>query len=300
MSEEGKQLFMIYKILNYVSILRPKQWIKQGFILLPLIFGMHFTGIDLPMLVNVIYTMITFSIAASSIYIFNDLIDLELDEQHPKKKHRAIASGKVSRFGAIMMMTILGTLSIAMSALFGFMLVVGILGYMIMTIMYTIKLKHVPIVDVVIIAMGFVLRVILGGMATGIPVSAWLIIMTFLLATFIALSKRRNDLTIVGNSAIIRPVSKQYNLDFINGTMLVTSTITIMAYLMYTMSLDVILKFGTDKLWITALFVVLGIFKYMHLSFVENNTASPTEVLLHDRFLQFTIIGWILAWIILI
>jgi len=177
-----------------------------------------------------------------------------------------------------------------------------ILGaYITINIAYSFLLKHIAILDVTIIAIGFVLRIFVGSTVTGIPLSMWIVIITFLLALFIALAKRRDDVVIFLNTGKkIRKVIDGYNLQLIDGAMMVLASVVIVAYILYTTSKDVIKRLHSEHLYLTALFVVVGILRYLQIIFVEKNGGSPTNILLKDRFIQITILAWILsfAWII--
>ena len=176
-----------------------------------------------------------------------------------------------------------------------------VLLYVGLNIIYTIKLKHIPIVDIFIIASGFVIRIFIGGVVTHIKIYPWIVIMTFLLALLLSLAKRRDDvLILLETNDRTRKSIDGYNLAFIDMFMMAMAAITIVAYIMYTMSPEIILKFRTDKLYFTTAFVILGIMRYMQITLVEKKSGSPTEVLLKDRFLQSTIFCWIITFGILI
>jgi 4-hydroxybenzoate polyprenyltransferase len=170
-----------------------------------------------------------------------------------------------------------------------------------MNIAYTMILKSIPIIDVMIIAIGFVIRVIVGGVSTNIYLSEWIIIMTFLLALFLAIAKRRDDVIIYQNTGVIpRKNTNRYNLDFMNQVMSVISAVTIIAYIMYTLSPDVIERFGSRYIYLTSFFVLAGIIRYLQITIVDLKSGSPTKVLFRDRFIQFCILGWIIAFFVII
>ena len=176
-----------------------------------------------------------------------------------------------------------------------------LLLYLILNVAYSIRLKHIPIIDIFVIAVNFVIRIFVGGAVTHVKITMWIIIMTFLLALFLALAKRRDDVLIfLETDQKTRKSIDGYNLTFIDSAMMAMTAITIVAYIMYTVSPDVIAKFGTDRLYLTTAFVILGIMRYMQITFVEEKSGSPTEILLKDRFIQFTLLGWIFSFGILI
>jgi len=154
---------------------------------------------------------------------------------------------------------------------------------------------------VIVISVGFVLRILVGGTATGIWLSEWIIMMTFLLALFLAFAKRRDDVILYQNTGVLpRKNTNRYNLDFMNQVMMIVSTITIIAYIMYTLSPDVIERFHNRHIYITAVFVLVGIIRYLQVTIVDLKSGNPTTILLKDRFIQFCIAGWIVSFLIII
>lgn len=167
-----------------------------------------------------------------------------------------------------------------------------------MNILYSFKLKNVSIIDIVIIASGFVLRIIAGGLIIVIELSHWIILTTFTLALFLAIAKRRDDLILNMKGIKARKNLEQYNFEFINAVMLLSAGITIVSYIMYTVSQDAIAKWGTDKLYLTSIFVIVGIIRYLQLTLVFHNSGDPAKIILKDRFLQAIIIMWLLSFYI--
>ena len=164
-------------------------------------------------------------------------------------------------------------------------------------IFYSFKLKHIAIVDIFIIAFGFVLRLFIGGTCGNIELSHWIILMTFLLALFLALAKRRDDVMLSSQGKTLRKNIDGYNYEFISASMILMSGVIIVSYILYTVSNDVVEKFNTSNLYLTSIFVILGILRYMQITFVEQNSGSPTKVVLTDRFLQITILLWLISFI---
>jgi len=288
---------------SLIQLLRPEQWAKNLFIFLPLFFSGQLLNVNL--LLQCFVAFFAFSFMASSIYCFNDIYDVEADRQHPKKCKRPIASGKSSVITAYAVMTVCFALSLSILFLFGgaekFSLMGLIVFYFVLNVAYCVKLKRYAIVDVIVISIGFVLRILVGGTATGIWLSEWIIIMTFLLALFLAFAKRRDDVVLYQNTGVSpRKNTNRYNLDFMNQVMTVVSTVTVIAYIMYTLSPDVIERFHSRNIYITAIFVLVGIIRYLQITIVDLKSGSPTTILLKDRFIQFCIAGWIVSFLIII
>lgn len=287
---------MNYKVKDYITLLRPHQWIKNLFIFAPLFFTFDFT---FEKFFSVSLGFIYFCFAASAIYIFNDYHDLEEDREHPVKKNRPLACGSVSGKYAVALMGFLLSIAFAGSILLSYKYA-SILGfYITLNIIYTIKLKHITILDICIIAIGFVLRVIAGAQIIAIVISMWIVLVTFLLALFLALAKRRDDCLLILNGMKTRKNIDGYNLEMINAAMILMAGVTIVSYIMYTVSPEVIDRIGSDKLYLTTFFVIVGILRYMQITFVENNSGSPTKIVLKDRFLQLTLTGWIVSFYII-
>ena len=284
---------------DIVKLMRPHQYIKNLFIFLPLFFAMKIT--DMSLLGSAFIAFIAFSLTASAVYILNDYHDIEEDREHPTKRNRPLASGTISKKEAIFMMTaLLLTGSIIMAFLS--LKALGILiFYFMMNVAYSFRLKHISIVDVMIIAMGFVLRLFVGAVVTDIVLSMWIVIMTFLLALFLALAKRRDDVLIyLDTGKKMRKVIDGYNLQFLDTAMSIMASVVIVSYLSYTTSTEVVARVGSQYLYLTAFFVILGILRYLKITFVLQDSSSPTKIVLKDRFMQLVLLGWILSftWIL--
>lgn len=282
-----------------IALLRPKQYAKNLFVFLPLFFALEARHVDL--LLQTGFAFVLFSLMASAAYIFNDYHDLEEDRSHPKKKDRPLPSGRIAPAKALVLMAALLAASLTaaylfLSPLFWF----GIL-YLCINVLYTLFLKHIPILDIVVIAAGFVLRIFVGGSVAQVKISPWIVTMTFLLALFLALGKRREDvLTFLEKGTRTRKAIDGYNVPFVDAAMVAFAAITIVAYVMYTLSPDVMARFQTDTLYLTTLFVITGILRYLQIVMVENNGGSPTEILWKDLFIQLSIVGWLLTFGLLI
>lgn len=287
-------------IQQYIKLLRISHWTKNLFLFLPLFFSgqilTNYIGI-----LEVAIGFMAFSAMASSIYIINDIKDREADRLHPDKKHRPFASGTISVKTGVFIAGIL-ILSSFIGSMFlepNFAAVLAF--YFIMNVMYSLGLKNIAILDTTIIALGFLLRVIGGGIIAQVYVSHWIVIMTFLLALFLGFAKRRDDVLLYLESGQkARKSIAGYNLEFINASMVIMAGVVIVSYLMYTLSEDVIQRFGTNYLYVTSLFVILGIIRYLQITFVMNKSGNPTKVLLKDLFIQLVITGWILTFFVII
>lgn len=283
---------------NILLVLRPKHYIKNIFIFTPIFFSLRFN--DPEKILSSFYAFLVFCIAASGIYILNDIFDLEEDSQHPEKKHRPLASGQIKKKTAFLVMSALLLLALVISYIINLDFLFVLIGYIIINVLYSIKLKHISVLDIVIIALGFLLRVVAGGVVTGIEISMWLIIMTFLLAIFLGLAKRRDDVILSEKGLKTRKNVDGYNLEFINAAMLLMAAVIIVSYILYTVSIDIQQKFNTQNLFYSSFFVVVGILRYMQITFVENNSGNPTNLIYRDKFLQFIIILWILSFLIIV
>jgi 4-hydroxybenzoate polyprenyltransferase len=284
------------KALALLTILRPGQWTKNLFVFMPAFFGGRL--LDASAFLPCLVTFAAFCLSASGIYCLNDVCDAEADKAHPEKRKRPVASGAISAKAALAASAVCFLLS--MSALFflggsaRYELMAFVAFYCVMNIAYCVKLKQYAIVDVVIVAVGFVLRVWAGGIAASVKPSEWLIIMTFLLALFLAFAKRRDDVVRYQNTGVShRKNTAQYNLEFMNQIITVIAAVTIVAYIMYTLSPDVIEYFNGRHVYFTAVFVLMGIIRYLQITIVDLKSGSPEKILLRDRFIQCCILGWI-------
>ena len=293
-------------IKSILQLMRPLQWMKNLFIFLPLYFDRHL--FDLPILIPAVVMFVAFCLAACGVYCFNDIYDVESDRKHPLKCKRPIASWAVSKQLAYMVTIVCLVASFFVIGIYqwkvgcgGLRLSCLIALYVIMNMAYCIRLKHIAIVDVLIIAIGFVLRILAGGFATGIYISHWIILMTFLLALFLAFAKRRDDVMMYEDTGVkVRSNINRYNLDFMNQLITVMGCLTMMCYIMYTVSPEVIARFECSYVYITSIFVLAGIIRYLQLSIVDVRSGSPTRVLVKDRFIQLCIIGWVVTFAVIL
>jgi decaprenyl-phosphate phosphoribosyltransferase len=279
-------------IRDLFRLMRPLQWTKNLFIFLPLFFALQFNNLHL--LAKAGLAFVFFCLLASAVYIFNDFHDREENRGHPQKKSRPLAAGRVTTKSALSSGILLAAVGLLGAGYLDISMLYMSLLYLALNISYTIKLKHFPLLDIFIIAFGFVIRIIVGGVVTGLKLYPWIIVMTFLLALFLAMGKRRDDVLLFLNSGErARKSIDGYTVNFIDSSMLALAAVTIVSYIMYTMSPEIIAKFKTGHLYLTAVFVILGIMRYLQIIIVEQRSADPVEILWKDSFIQIAIIGWI-------
>ena len=283
-----KQHMVVFKLL------RVKDWAKNLFLFIPLFFSTQLFNTD--KFTNLIIGFFAFSFVASAIYILNDYRDIEDDRNHPEKKKRPLAAGKIKKSTAIIICVALILAGFFLSYLANpklkFTFVLGI--YLLINVAYSLGLKTIPILDIFIVAAGFVLRIKAGSVISGIEVSEWLNIMVFLLALFMATAKRRDDILLKISSGMdMRKSVKGYNLEYLSTIMSLICGVIIIAYFMYTMSPEVIHRMGTHRLYYTCIFVIIGIMRYLQIVLVKGESGSPTNILYKDRFIQITLLLWI-------
>lgn len=290
-------------IEHYIQLLRPLQWIKNAFVFAPAFFSTNLLKSEFFLPTLAVFA--SFCLISSAIYCFNDLRDVEADRLHPKKCKRPIASGTVSIRGGYIMMLLctIGALlliPLAQSPNTPYLYII-IGGYWLMNMAYCLKLKQYAILDVTIIAIGFVMRILAGGLATDIWISHWLVLMTFLVTLFLALSKRNDDYRIFEQTGTKPRVSiTGYNKTFINEATAIIASVTMVCYIMYTMSPEVIERMGTRYVYLTSGWVLAGLLRYLQNMIVYGLSGSPTKSLAKDHFIQFCIIGWIASFFAII
>ena len=286
-----------YFLQSILKLLRPHQYIKNLFVFAPLFFTFSF---NFEQVLDCIVVFVLFSFLASSIYILNDYMDIEEDKQHPTKKFRPLASGEISKNSAKILFFSLSIPSLVASYFINIDLFIVLTIYFVLNIAYSLGLKHITIVDIFIIASGFVLRLFAGASVIDNQLSMWIIIMTFLLALFLAVAKRRDDVLLSSQGKETRKNIDGYNLEFVNAVMVFMSGVIVVAYILYTVSDEVIERLNSQYLFLTTFFVILGIMRYMQLTFVEQNSGSPTKIVLKDRFLQITIMFWLASFFVVV
>ena len=265
----------------------------------PLFFGREI--FDIEKLLHVALGFVAFSCIASSIYIINDYRDREDDRKHPVKCKRPLASGAVSPSSAL---AICGALILA-----GFVLAwmirdkffVVLAIYFLLNLAYSLGLKAISVLDIMILAAGFVLRIKAGSVISFVPLSEWIIIMVFLLAVFMAVGKRRDDVLLkLSSGTDMRKSIKGYNLEFLNILLAFVCAVIVVAYLMYTMAPATIANTGSSRLYYTCIFVLAGIMRYLQIIYISTDSGSPTKILYKDRFIQITLLLWVVSYIVLL
>lgn len=276
----------------YLKLLRPEQWVKNAFLFIPLFFSGHLN--EFLNWTAVLGGALCFSFCASAVYILNDYQDIENDKLHPVKCKRPLASGLVQPQTAFILGFILFITALLGALWLNLEFFALLLIYSIINLAYSLKLKHIPILDINIIALGFLLRVGSGGVLSNTPVSHWLAIMTYLLALFIALAKRRDDLILKEKSGVsLRKAIDGYNLTFINVAMGIMAAVLVVTYILYITSPSVESRYAFDFLYLSVIPVVTGIMRYLQLSFVMEKTGSPTKLVFRDLFLQVVMLIWL-------
>ena len=283
----------------YLKLLRPKDWAKNLFLYLPLFFSGDV--FNLIKLFDVFEGFVAFCCIASSIYIINDYADIENDRMHPEKRNRPLASGKAKPTIALAISAflIISGFLIAYHQGNRFFSLVGI--YFSLNIAYSFGLKNIPILDIIIIAIGFSLRIRSGGAIAAVEVTIWMNIMFFLLALFLSIGKRRDDVLLTLSSGVtMRKAIEGYTLDFLNTLLALISAVMIVSYFMYTVSDRVIERHHTNRLYLTSLFVMAGIMRYLQIIYVNADSGSPTKILYKDRFIQISLLLWMISFYVIL
>ena len=276
---------------HYLKLIRPEQYVKNVFLLAPLFFGGAFWNFDLLLLVFL--AIVSFSLAASSIYIVNDIFDIEADQAHPLKSKRPLASGKISIKNAMVLQVLLMLSALILAWQINFTLFLIISSYIALNFLYSKWLKHIAIVDLNIIAVGFVLRILAGAAVSHVEPSVWILLITYLLALFLGIAKRRTDVILAQSGKDVRRNIEGYNLGFIDTVLGILASVLIVCYIFYCIAPENLQHYNSKWLYLSIIFVVNGIFRYLKLAIVDQSTHSPTEIVLKDKFIQVTILFWI-------
>lgn len=280
--------------------LRPKQWPKNGLVFLALIFSVRqdWQPRDpsswLPLLLDAAAAFVAFTAVASAEYLINDLKDIESDQLHPRKRRRPLAAGTLTPRTAVLAAVVLGALGLLLGARLGLPFFLVLAAYTVQSLLYSYYLKHIVILDVLTIAVGFVLRAIGGALAIHVPVSPWLYSVTLLGALFIAIYKRRNELLLLQTGATDhRPILAEYTTQLLDQMASVVTSSTVIAYSLYTFTAENLPK--NHSMMLTVPFVLYGIFRYMYLVHRREEGGSPEEVILRDRPLLLDVVLWLIA-----
>jgi 4-hydroxybenzoate polyprenyltransferase len=278
---------------------RPQQWIKNLFIFAAIIFSQNILNISL--LGKTIVAFISFCLLSSSSYIFNDIQDVEEDKSHPLKSKRPLASGRLKKSHALFSFGFLGFLGLALAASLNWPFLLISLIFFFLQVAYSLWLKHVVILDVFVVAAGFLIRVVAGGLAIKVTLSSWLLICGTLLALFLALSKRRHELVLLSKEASEhRPILEEYSPYFLDQLIAVVTASIVVAYCLYTISEETVAKFGTSNLIFTVPFVLYGIFRYLYLIHRKFEGGSPETLIIKDKPLLIDIFLWIVTAVLIL
>jgi len=281
----------VYAILES---LRPRHWIKNFVVFAGLLFSQNI--FNFPLLFKVIFAFLIFCLLSSSVYILNDLTDLEEDRRHPVKSRRPLASGRLKASHAILILIFLIPFLLGISYYLSLSFFFVVLAYFLLQLAYSFSLKHIVILDVFAIAFGFALRVVAGAVIINVEISSWLLICTILLALFLGFSKRRHELVVLEDGAQEhRKVLTDYSSYLLDQMISVVTASTVVSYALYTMSKETIEKFGTRNLIFTVPFVLYGIFRYLYLIHKKEEGGSPESILVTDKPLMVSILLWAIA-----
>ncbi len=283
---------MSHSFSQVLKLIRIHQYVKNLFIFMPIFFvgSIH----DMNLFYPACIAFVSFSLITGAVYIFNDIQDINEDKLHPRKQHRPLAAGNISIKCGLLIMLFLLVLGSALMYLTSIQALAITYVYIAMNVLYSILLKSIAIVDVSIIAIGFVLRLVIGSIVTDVPLSMWIVVLTFFLALFIALAKRRDDMLILEQTGkSLRASLNGYNLKFLDASLVIIAAVNIVTYLLYTISSEMTFRGNADYLYFSTLFVIIGMLRYLQVTFIKHNSGSPFKVIINDRFLQVTIIMWL-------
>ncbi|MBU8932485.1 MAG: decaprenyl-phosphate phosphoribosyltransferase [candidate division Zixibacteria bacterium] len=281
---------MLFDILR---LIRPAQWLKNGIMVLALVFAgelNHPEKVGLTLLAIAIYCLLS-----SAVYTFNDLIDIERDQKHPRKKNRPLAAGRVTPGTAIVLTLFLAVAGLVSAWFMNLAFFYSAIVFLTLNVLYSLHLKNLIIVDVLAVAMSFVVRAYAGAFAIDVPASTWMLINTLLLALFLGLGKRRYELVWLEDSAAHRKTLSMYSSALLDQFIAVVTAAIIVIYMLYSFSTEVSVKLGTDNLFVTIPFVIYGLFRYLYLIHREDQGGSPTQVLISDKPILLTVMLWLIT-----
>ncbi len=280
-------------MIGLIKTMRIHQWTKNFLIFAVLIFSKNLSNTEL--VLQAVVAFFSFCLLSSAVYVVNDVLDAEKDRLHPKKRNRPIAAGKLSRAAALGSAVLLGILSFAIASRVdqGLQLSLILGGYLFVNVCYCFVLKRVVIADVLTVAVGFLLRIKAGGVAVGVPLSPWLILCTFFLASFLAICKRRSELALTENSADARTVLADYSFPILDVLVAVTASVSIMTYALYTVAVETVDQFGTKGIIYTLPVVLFGIGRYIFLVYQRKEGEDPAAVIFTDGGIILAVILWV-------
>ena len=287
------------KIRSIWITLRPRQWVKNIFLFVGLVFSQNLFQIDL--FIKVCEGFLVFCLAASSIYVFNDIHDRESDRRHPEKYRRPLAQGSLLVSEAYMVSMVLAAVALMLAFMMDRTFLLILLAYFVLNLAYSLKIKQVVILDIMFIASGFVLRILAGTTLAGVNPSDWLVICTITLSLFLGFSKRRNELVLMGeNAGTQRKVLKEYSIHFLDQMISMVTACSVMSYILYTVSPETVGRFGTKNLMFSIPFALFGVFRYLYLIYLKKKMGDPIDLILKDFPFLLNILLWISAIMIII
>lgn len=277
---------------KYLELLRVSHWVKNTFVLAPLFFSGQFT--DLEKLHFGLLAFLAMCFGASAVYILNDLADAENDKLHPVKQQRPIANKTVAKSTAKLMILLLAISGLALAFFLNLNSGLLLCAYIFLNVLYSFWLKHIPVIDISLIALGFLIRIFLGGQATAIEVSHWLVMITFVLALFLALGKRHDDLLLLEKTGTqMRKALDGYNLKFTTQGMTLLAGTLFLLYYQYLSISPTTRHFQGKASYISSIIVLLGMLRYLQATFVYEKSGSPVKQLFSDHFLQLLVVAWL-------
>jgi 4-hydroxybenzoate polyprenyltransferase len=287
------------KVFDLLRLMRPHQWVKNAFVFTGLLFGHAWH--DPHMVTQVMIAFAAFCLVSSAVYVFNDIVDIEQDRLHPKKSQRPLAAGKVGISAAVILAVLLGVLGLLLAYSASPKVLLILVGYALMNFAYSLRLKHVVILDVFIIATGFMLRILAGTLGVGIPPSQWLLLCGLMVTLFLGFTKRRAEIiALTEDKAAHRKVLEHYSPVLLDKMIGITAAGLIMSYSLYTMNADTIRIHGTANLIYTVPFVMYGVFRYIYLLHHQSRGGDPSHDLVRDPHLFIVVGAWLVATILLI
>lgn len=286
-------------LFGLLRLMRPHQWVKNAFVFTGLLFGHAWRDPNLT--AQVILAFAGFCLVSSAVYVVNDIVDLEQDRNHPSKSRRPLASGQVSVVAAIILAVLVGALGFGLAYGASRIVVIILVGYALMNVAYSFWLKHVVILDVFVIATGFMLRILAGTLGVGIPPSQWLLLCGMMLTLFLGFTKRRAEIiALAEDKSRHRKVLEHYGPALLDKMIVITAAGLIMSYSLYTMSPDTIRIHGTANLIYTVPFVMYGTFRYIYALHHASRGGDPSHDLVRDPHLFVVVCAWLLATVLLI
>lgn len=287
-------------VIRYLNLIRFPQWIKNFFVFVPLLFSRHLFDADY--LLTALIAFVVFCLSSSTIYVINDLIDIDSDKAHPVKRNRPLPSGTISKKSAYLVVLLFLIIILILLPQFNNEFIYFVVGFILLNILYSFIFKHIVILDVFSIAAGFAIRVLAGAVVIAVPVSSWLILTTMFISLFLGVMKRHSELLLVNENveAPSRKVLSKYSLNFADQMATIAAAGVIICYALYTVSERTIYTFKTENLIYTTPFVVYGIFRYMYLEYIRNKGDNTTKIVFTDLQILITVLAYTFTTILII